>query len=67
MADKKLIEAAHALLKQLGGPSDAFTVSVHGECILVTGYMDDLRKLNVPDNFMEYKVAWAPFDEAMGT
>ena len=67
MADEKIIEAARALRKQLGGPSDKFEVSVHGKYILVAGYMDDLRKLNVPDNFMEYKVAWAPLDEAMGT
>ena len=63
MADEKLIEAAHALVKQLGGESDTFEVSVHGEHILVTGYMDDLRKLDIPDNFMGYQVAWAPLDD----
>ena len=67
MADDKIIEAARALLKQLGGPSDKFVVSVSDNFILVTGYMDDLRKLNIPEEFRGYKVAMAPLDEAMGT
>ena len=67
LAAEKLIEAARALWKQLGGPSDAFTVSVHGQYILVTGYMDDLSQLDIPEEFRGYQVAWAPLDEAMGT
>ena len=68
MADEKIIEAARALRKQLGWPSDKFTVYIClTDTIFVGGYIDDLKKLDIPNDFMGYQVAWAPCDEAMGT
>ena len=68
MADEKIIEAARALRKQLGWPSDKFMVYLFlTDTIFVGGYIDDLKKLDIPNEFMGYKVALAPLDEAMGT